>query len=62
MNDKKVKVINATIVENGKNNLGKNLEKSINNILTKTARVVNYGDELLYEDKEPGLVLDESRN
>lgn len=45
----------------GKQSHGKNLGKAIDNILTKTARALNYGDELLPEDREPGFILDESK-
>jgi len=45
----------------GKQGLGKNLGKAIDSILTKTARMLNYGDELPYEDKEPGFILDETK-
>jgi hypothetical protein len=62
MENKQTKVISTIGRLAGKQGLGKNLGKAIDNILTKTARVRNYGDELLYEDREPGFILDETRN
>lgn len=61
MENEQTKVINTLGRLAGKQGLGKNLEKAINAMLTKTARALNYGDELLPEDKEPGFILDESK-
>lgn len=62
MENEQKKVINTLGRVAGKQGLGKNLGKAIDNILTKTARMLNYGDELLPEDREPGFILDETRN
>jgi hypothetical protein len=40
----------------------RDIEKAVNKILTKKTRAASYGDELNYEDTEPGIVLDEGRN
>lgn len=61
MENKQTKVISTLGRLAGKQRLGKQLEQAIDNILTKTARAMNYGDELLPEDREPGFILDEAK-
>ena len=61
MENKQTKVVSTIGRVAGKQGLGKNLGKAIDSILTKTARMMNYGDELHYEDREPGFILDETK-
>lgn len=62
MENEQKKVVVSTLGRlAGKQRLGKHLEQAIDNILTKTVRALNYGDELLPEDREPGFILDEAK-
>jgi hypothetical protein len=57
MNNKKIGTSKRVVKEEKTD-----LQKIVSIITNKTSRMMNYGDELLPEDKEPGFILDESRN